>query len=121
MTNDVIRFRAKTVDTNCWVYGYYVRYGRKFYIYTGEVDEYDSPVHFEIDVSTLGRLTGIKDERGNWIFEGDILKWNEREWGCPYCEAAKFDYDLLNMRQNDWSEWCTVIGNKWDNPELLNS
>ena len=114
-----ILFRGKRVDDRKWVYGYYA---------TGKGAD-DSIVHYiyepcgifnRIVPDTVGQFTGICDEDGERIFEGDILKWDEREWGCPYSEVAAFDYALLNVRKNDWSEWCTVIGNKWDNPELLN-
>jgi hypothetical protein len=67
----------------------------------------------------LMQYTGLKDRNGVEIYENDILDWDKKEWGEPYQEVAKWDYELLNIRQNDWSEWCEVIGNIYENPELL--
>ena len=79
-----------------------------------------SPV-FHADYEELGcsQLTGRKDKKGNLIYEDDILKWNEKEWGEPFNELVKWDYEQFSMRESDWPQWCEVIGNKFENPELL--
>jgi uncharacterized phage protein (TIGR01671 family) len=69
--------------------------------------------------SPLMQYTGIKDKNGVEIYEGDILKWNAKEWGCEFNEVVEWDFDLLNARKYDWAEWCEVIGNIHENPELL--
>ena len=56
---------------------------------------------------------------GKRIFEGDILEWDAREWGSEFREVAEWNYSLLAARKHDWHEWCKVIGNIHDNPELL--
>ena len=56
---------------------------------------------------------------GKRIFEGDILEWDAREWGSEFREVAEWNYSLLAGRKHDWHEWCKVIGNIHDNPELL--
>ena len=68
---------------------------------------------------TVGQFTGLTDKNGVKIFEGDILEWDAREWGCEFREVAEWNYSLLAARKHDWSEWCQVIGNIHDNPELL--
>jgi uncharacterized phage protein (TIGR01671 family) len=73
----------------------------------------------DVAKETVGQYTGLTDKNGKKIFEGDIVKWDEKEWGRPYNELVEFDYDLLAMRKSDYEQWCEVIGNKWDNPELL--
>lgn len=72
-----------------------------------------------VDPETVGQFTGMTDMKGQKIFEGDIIEWDEIEWGGKYKEQVKWDYSLLSMRKNDWPEWCEVIGNIHDNPELL--
>ena len=122
-----ITFRGKGEFTGKWIYGYYVKIGKMDYICTGEVAENNhlndygltccSPVRHAVDPATVGQYTGLTDRNGKKIFEGDILKWDE-EWP-DYCEVAMWDYELLDMRKNDWAQYCEVIGNYWDKPELL--
>lgn len=67
------KFRAKDIETGQWVYGQLVAPSEGYYIVT-EDDEY------EIDPETLGQYTTVKDNIGNYIYEGDIVEcvsWNE--------------------------------------------
>lgn len=114
-----ILFRGKTKQSK-WVYGLlgcnYFRPNEKYYyIHNCETDD----TEYEVTPKTIGQFTGLTDKNGKKIFEGDIVKWNEKEWGGPYNELVEFDYELLTMREHDYEQWCEVIGNIHDNPELL--
>lgn len=133
-------FKAKRVDNGAWVTGYIARYGHtgreKYYI----IPSYASDLYsFLIDKDTICRCTGLKDKKEMLIWENDILhngnyfvvKWNE--------PCARFDIvlnDSHNLPMGKWEpmicDWKTndfeeyrrsvdyeVIGNKFDNPELL--
>ena len=121
-----ILFRGKRTDGQ-WIYGGLLKvtydgntinliFADNFLFVFGEATAME---HACVDPATVGQFTGLTDKNGQKIFEGDILKWDSMEWGCGHLEIASWDYELFNMRRNDWEEWCEVIGNVYDNPELL--
>ena len=73
---------------------------------------------------TVGQYTGLTDKNGKKIFEGDIVGVGEcdkiYEKVVVYFDkgafrVSQFAIDLLETRNID----CEVIGNIYDNPELL--
>lgn len=114
--------KAKDIETNSWVQGYYVSkvdplYGFPYHylLYQG-CDKHNIPDSFltwhKIDPETLCRYTGVNDQHGNPIFEHDILKvclgyndWSDCneifidsimfENGC-FCFSNVFSYDGYN-------------------------
>ena len=144
-----ILFRGKQVDDGNWVEGFYVCLnGTEHRIYSGyaETDCGDFyPDWSKIDSITLGSFTGLYDDNGKHIFEGDILKVESHDYGGDLfygkvvCESAgcyvEYIDDYWHKRHlhkiGQISEWrdmgasgiiryqYELVGNAFDNPELL--
>ena len=132
-----ILFRGKRLDNGDWVYGYYVHIGpvscHRAYI----IPEYASSLQVnEVDPSTVGQYTGLKDKNGKRLMEGDIIDASAEWWDasgpaghsspiipvewceyyCGFDPFANYDCDCgVFIYANN----CIVIGNIHDNPELL--
>lgn len=122
-----ILFRGKTLISNEWVYGYFVKGGTRNCI----VEHLANFPKYDIDINTLGQYTGLTDKNGKKIFEGDMLK---DDWGkifevifttssCGFmveCISAPSEFETGRYRIGDvWCNTISVIGNIYDNPELL--
>lgn len=124
-------FKAKRVDNGEWVTGSYV------YAFTperGHVVGIMGDNHFivekngnivSINEDTICQCTGLKDKNGKLIWENDIIKDNVIYGVVRWDEVnARYIVDDREDGYQDYSEWwheCEVIGNIFDNPELLES
>lgn len=128
-------YKAKRVDNGEWVVGNIVRYGytgkEKYYI----VPSYASDLYaFEVDPSTICQCTGLRDKNGKLIWENDIcdrkeeypeiVKYNNGDWTLDYSysKGKESGYCYCNLGFYALErKYVEVIGNIFDNPELLES
>lgn len=117
-----ILFRGKSNYDKKWHYGTpYFNYEKSAAI----IENY----MIDVSLETIGQYTGIDDKNGVKVFEGDIVHairldntefagvvdWDE-EFACFLILNRKAGLGIeFGMDRND----IEVIGNKFDNPELL--
>lgn len=119
-----VRLDGTPVESN-WVYGGVMQgEGDHSIIYQTEPEFHKYPVYSD----TLGQFTGLTDKNGTKIFEGDIIvdvyDNYQGEIRCKdsvnemmiYCT----DGSIMPFLSDIDSETVQIIGNIYDNPELLN-
>lgn len=69
---------------------------------------------------TICQFTGLYDTQGNKIWENDIVNGIESAIdGLEHCFKVKVDFDFMHLTRIEYSNDIEVIGNIFDNPELL--
>lgn len=80
---------------------------------------------YRVYQDTICQCTGLKDKNENLIWENDIIKDNVIYGVVRWDEVnARYIVDDREDGYQDYSEWwheCEVIGNIFDNPDLLES
>lgn len=125
-------FKAKRKDNGEWVEGYYradpdldTHYICGWNYYASENGLEREPFEEEIDPDTLCQYTGLNDKNGKRIWENDIIELPGED-GYFVCEwqedTARFVLNGEGLTvdfDNYWSYEVEVIGNIFDNPDLL--
>lgn len=135
-----IEFRGKIIDNGKWVYGDLIENIDCFKIREKEKVIKQIAKSYVVDEETLGQYTGLKDKNGTKIFEGDIIEHeisktiNNKPIYICYCINYSEDERCLRAFKNgpkgysyeiSFARYCIdekkleVIGNIYDNPELL--
>nr|DAQ58908.1 MAG TPA: YopX protein [Caudoviricetes sp.] len=130
-----IKFRGKSADNGKWIIGYYYHECGNTYIVEDRqsLSETSRNVPYVVIPETVGQFTGLFDKNGKEIYEGDILHTItfgfEPEEYTAIILYRNCSFQLSNGRnlfyfgQSDFTKMddTIVIGNIYDNPELINS
>ena len=126
-------FKAKRLDNGEWVQGYLYGIWEKRYVLCGMTN--DIPDMIEVDTSTICQCTGLKDKNGQKIWENDVVGF----WDTYSTENGQAEADCigkvvlddetisfqvtnrLSAESYEVLDECGVIGNIFDNQELLES
>ncbi|HZK00741.1 MAG TPA: YopX family protein [Tissierellaceae bacterium] len=125
-----IEFRGYNEYHDEWFFGSYV----DGYIIDGVVEANEEYIVIEnwvpVEKESIGRFTEIKDKNGVEIYEGDIISAGfiydyqviieDGHVKGVYKSKATLDEQLLFQEDIDDSGY-EIIGNIYENPELLNS
>lgn len=140
-----IKFRGRSLDGKEWYHGdlEYNRVDNIARIHTYDKDGYYIRQYY-VNPDTVGQFTGLQDKNGKDIYEGDIMYsefsdgsggysligWNEREASFGMMDAYSYQskqegYDFPEFKNYvliahlQKALICEVVGNIYDNPELL--
>lgn len=135
-----ILFRAKRIDNGEWVEGYYTKLkwcNNIIHVVIPDKAEIDSGNSlletYEINPETICQYTGKSDEDGEKIFEGDIVEFidfysTESGYSESSClgeviwSKEEYCFHVTNrLSAESWEvlDECKVVGNVFDNKELL--
>ena len=121
-----ILFRGKDADSGLWCYGDLTfSRDRKPYIRFWAHNGY---LVREVMPETVGQFTGFVDKNKKRIFEDDILAstyeeenvvhelvlWYNNGWHIRWKQTEPDE-----IWQQDMDRYSEVVGNIWDNPELM--
>ena len=133
-----ILFKAKRIDNGEWVEGWlFLTEDNTYIAYVSQFDDdlFLSPknIFIAVDIETICQYTGLTDKNGNKIWENDLIEVkngkshfiSQIEWD-DWCKGFMFqDTKTTACGMDAFSDsGCyhfdyEVIGNIFDNPELI--
>lgn len=128
-------FKAKRKDNGEWITGALITCEDETYkvatsCLEGRADEPMLVCAYDVDRDTICQCTGLKDKNGKLIWENDIAKGHRISFGSHrHIGKVKYingHYEIIGVKQyagfsDALSLSYEVLGNIFDNPELLES
>lgn len=139
-----IKFRGKRIDNGEWAYGAYFclhhnderQHIHHFIIPDNTQIPKEKPIgeiQVEVDPATVGQYTEyLKDVNKKCFCEGDIVCMADYPRQIPYlyeviladdgfmlCSLKTYEDGKYARRISQFTENLIIIGNRWDNPDLM--
>ncbi len=129
-----ILFKSKRIDNGEWVEGCLVIDHSRSDLFEYRMQPVESGVLYAppINPETLCQYTGLTDKNGNRIWENDIcdrkepypeiVKMHDGDWTLDYSYSCGKDYGYCYCNLGFYAvekKEVEVIGNIFDNPELI--
>lgn len=123
-----------------WVYGLVTEmYDDRFPNLPATMRNTDGVSNIDVDYKSIGQYTGLVDKKGKKIFEGDIVTYDDAEadfegyhdnvfLNCGEVGISAWDgiyftnrqtVEMSDLYESETMVDCEIIGNIYDNPELL--
>lgn len=125
-------FRGQTKSDKKWIYGNLLQTGNGTYVIQNYFP-FEGIGKYEVDPETVCQYTGLTDKNGRKIFEGDIVRYTDEVIGkekvdeikynethAAFCRLHKSEMGLQYLLIDEAiANKIEVIGNTFDNPELI--
>ncbi|MEK4427655.1 YopX family protein [Paenibacillus sp. FSL M7-0802] len=127
------KHRGKDIETGEWIYGYLIGDNTtKNYIVDWHDIYFNTGFWYEVDPTTVSKSLGLPDKNGVEAYDKDILKAPDL-YETPENTYPTYHNEVIEYREYAWhlgdqplcydynyvSDECEIIGNIYDNPELL--
>ena len=134
MEQRVIKFRAwDTISERMVDEPYNFRASYPIDKISDDKKDYDTPFQYyetwqDVDDGVcrpcfIMQFTGLHDKNGKEIYEGDIIKKEFGHWGVIVYKSPSFEVTVSETQSSlytkEWIKDSVVIGNIYQNPELI--
>jgi uncharacterized phage protein (TIGR01671 family) len=124
-----IKFRGKEFETGQWIEGSLTTYPKHYpnIILVEDAEPIPRETTYVVFPETVCQFSEITDKNGNSIFEHDLILIHDSESSYQFTVEVLFHKGMFCYKNKAcgftplWyvSDRCEVIGNVFDNPELL--
>ena len=120
-----IKFRGKNKKAGKWIYGYYFKNRGIDFIATDRFPNGKTWEDYEVDSDSVMQFTRRNDKNGREVYEGDVLRFYDEDIPLKvvfaFVEGVFMPVytDKPHVRSSWPVEDMEIVGNIFDNPELL--